>query len=113
MGVTSLQARREQQQHNLYAIMLFSFGIPEAVMSNLRVHPQFESRYNDLGDLSTPDGWPRRVHVYEGSFNRTNPEPNLPQEQLVLGRAQCQYIHHNTLQGTPYMMHRRYDYCRY
>ena len=72
---TSPQARREQQQQrNLSAIIPCSLGIP-AVMSNLRLHPQFESRYNALGDLSNQNGWPRRVNVLEGSFNKTNPEP--------------------------------------
>ena len=85
----SPQAHREQQQLSL--IISFSFGIPEAVMSNLPahrqsnkvynplgalpVHPHFESRYNALANLSNQAGWPRRVNVYEGSFIRTNPAP--------------------------------------
>ena len=52
---TQAHKRVENNNINLSAIIPFSFGMPEAVMSNLRVHPQIESMYNDLGDLSNPD----------------------------------------------------------
>ena len=78
------------------------------MMSNLRVHPQLESRYNALGDLSYPDGWSRSVNVYESSFNRTNPDPIYRRNNWFWDALNA-----NTLQGTPYMMHHRYDYFRY
>ena len=69
-------------------------------MSNLRVHPQFESRYNDLGDLSNPDGWPRRVDVYESSFNRTNAEPIYRRSNWfwdALNANTLQYVTRNSI----------------
>ena len=83
-------------------------------MSNVQVqvHPQFESRYNALGDLSNPDGWPRRANVYESSFRRTNPEPVYTAGATVFGtRSMPQYITRNSI----YVMRsRRYmTYCRY
>ena len=80
--------------------MPFSFGMPEAVMSNLRVHPQLESRYNALGDLSNPDGWLRRVNVYESSFNRTNLEPIYRRSNWswdALNANALQYITRNSI----------------
>ena len=106
---TSPQARREQQQQNVSAIISFSFGTPEeAVMSNLRVHPQFESRYNALGDLSNPGGCPHRVKFNESGFNRTNPEP-IYRRSIWFWDA----LNANTLPETPYMMCRKYDYYSY
>ena len=93
------KARREQ--HNLSAILPFSFRIPEAVMLNLRVHPQFQSRYKDLGDLSNPGGWPRRVNVYERIRSQST-------AGAIGSGTRSMPIHYNALQGTPYMMHRGY-----
>ena len=106
--VTSPQSRREQQHYLSAIIIPLSFGIPEAaMMSSLRVYLELESRYNALVDLSNRDG-------HGSSFNRTNPEPiyrrsNWFWDALNANIYTLQYITRTSL----YIMHRRYDYCRY
>ena len=72
---TSPQARREQQHKSLRHRTLFvrnarssdvePTGTPSNRIDVQRPRRPVQSRY----------GWPRRVNVYENSFNRANPEP--------------------------------------